>query len=162
MLTMKFNNIILVFIFTFLISSCSKKPDIEYTSTYKMSSEWYIKFYVGATAVTGYEKIISYNTSDPNSNQVWVDDLGLQPFKAKFDVDYASLTFKPATAVPNAASTTGKTIKVIEGKVLPGMGHSKSGVIVDSIYLKLEFSEEAGTIYEIKGQQRTGYNEDEY
>ena len=51
---------------------------------------------------------------------------------------------------------------MIEGKVLPGAGKTKSGNSVDSIYLRLEFSEEAGTIYEIKGHERTGFFEDEY
>src|SRR4051794_32999745 len=104
-----------------IIASCTKKPDIEYTPTYKMSGEWFIKFYTGGAAVSNYHKIISYNTSDPNSNQIWVDDLKFQPFKAKLDVDYPSLSFKAATGVPNLANT-GKTIKVLEGKVLSGTG----------------------------------------
>lgn len=159
---MKFINSACVFVFSILLmASCSKKPDVEYTSTYKMSGEWYARFYDNGAAVSSYHAILTSNTSDPNSNQVWVDDLHQQPFKAKFDVDYANLTFKPMTGVANAESP-GKTIKVIEGKVIPGGGRSKSGNTVDSIYLKLEFSEEAGTIYEIKGHQRTGFFEDEY
>lgn len=145
----------------FILTSCSKKPDVEYTSTYKMSGEWFIRFYTGGAAITNYHKIISYNTADPSASQIWVDDLNFQPFKAKFDVDYPTLTFKPIANIPNAANT-GKTIKVLEGKVLPGAGKSKTGVTVDSIYMKLEFSEEAGTIYEVAGHQRTGFLEDEY
>jgi hypothetical protein len=156
------NKKVLVFLMiTVILSSCSKKPDVENTNTYKMSGEWFIRFYTGGAAVTNYHKIISYNTSDPNSGQIWVDDLNFQPFKAKFNVDYGSLTFKPGPGVPNIA-LTGKTINVIEGKVLPGAGKSKTGVTVDSIYMKLEFSEEAGTIYEVAGHQRTGFFEDEY
>lgn len=145
----------------FILTACSKKPDVEYTSTYKMSGEWFIRFYTGGAAVTPYHKIISYNTADPSASQIWVDDLNFQPFKAKFDVDYPTLTFKALSNIPNAANT-GKTIKVLEGKVLTGAGKSKSGVSVDSIYMKLEFSEEAGTIYEVAGHQRTGFFEDEY
>lgn len=144
-----------------MISSCSKKPDVENTVTYKMAGEWYIRFYESGAAVTPYHKIISYNTADPNSNQIWVDDLNFQPFKAKFDVDYSTLAFKTATGVVNLIGT-GKTIKVLEGKVLPDAGRSKSGVVVDSFYMKLEFSEEPGAIYDVKGHQRTGFFEDEY
>ncbi len=160
---MQFNIKIIFFILlsTVLTSSCSKKPDFENTATYKMAGEWFVKFYEGGAAVTNYHKIISYNTADPNSNQVWVDDLDFQPFKAKFDIDYANLAFKAAAGVPNLAGT-GNTIKVLEGKVLPGAGHSKTGVVVDSFYIKLEFSEEPGTIYDVKGHQRTGFAEDEY
>lgn len=153
-------NLVSIIIIT-IVSACSKKPDVEYTSTYKMSGEWYTRFYTGGTAVTNYHKTISYNTSDPNSGQIWVDDLGVQPFKAKFNVDYSTLTFKPTNGIANLANT-GKTINVLEGKVLPNAGKSKSGVTVDSIYLKVEFSEEAGTIYEVAGHQRTGFFEDNY
>lgn len=149
-----------VLIVAFTMSACSKKSDVRYTATYKMAGEWFIKFYESGKAVTNYHKIISYNTADPSTNQIWVDDLNFQPFKAKFDVDYSNLAFKVATGVANAANA-GKTIKVLEGKVLPAAGHSKTGVVVDSIYMKLEFSEEPGTIYEIKGHQRTGFFEDE-
>jgi len=154
--------LLVVFLIAGVLNACSKKPDIEYTATYKMAGEWFIRFYEGGNAVTSYHKIISYNTADPNSNQIWIDDLDFQPFKAKFDVDYANLAFKPATGVPNLVNSSGKTIKVIEGKVLPLAGKSKTGVVVDSIYLKLEFSEEPGTIYDVKGHQRTGFFEDEY
>jgi len=126
-----------------------------------MSGEWFIRFYTGGAVVSPYHKIISYNTSDPNAAQIWVDDLDFQPFKAKFDVDYPSLSFKAATSIPNLANN-GKTIKVLEGKVLPGAGKSKTGVVVDSIFMKLEFSEEPGTVYDIAGHQRTGFQEDEY
>jgi len=153
---------LLILLSGFVFTSCSEKPDIEYTATYKMAGEWFIRFYEKGNAVTNYHKIISYNTADPNSSQIWVDDLNFQPFKAKFEVDYANLAFKPATGVPNLVNNTGKTIKVIEGKVLPLAGKSKSGVVVDSIYMKLEFSEEPGTIYDVKGHQRTGFFEDEY
>ena len=55
-----------------------------------------------------------------------------------------------------------ETVKFYEGKVITGGGMSKSGVVVDSIYLKVEFSDDPGVIYEIKGHQRTGFFEDEY
>lgn len=159
---MKFVNRSFITIFFILfISSCSKKPDVEYTSTFKMSGEWYTRFYDNGAAITSYHAILSSNTSDPNSNQVWVDDLGQWPFKAKFDVDYANLTFKPVASVTNT-EIAGKTIKVVEGKVIPDGGRSKSGNTVDSIYLRLEFSDDAGTVYELKGHQRTGFFEDEY
>jgi hypothetical protein len=143
------------------IASCSKKPDIENTSTVKMAGEWFVKYYFDGDELTDFNKILSFNTSDPNSNQVWVDDLGLWPFKAKFDIDYANLAFKPMASTPNT-EVAGETVKVIEGKIIPGVGHSKSGNIVDSIYLKLEFSDDPGNMYEIRGHGRTGFFEDEY
>jgi hypothetical protein len=161
---MKFVNVLLIpiIIITLISTSCSEKPDIENTSTVRMSNEWFVQYYTDGAAITDFHKILSYNTSDPNSGQVWVDDLNLWPFKAKFDVDYLNLMFKPKTGIKNLALTDDETINVIEGKVLPGAGHSKTGVAVDSIYLKLEFSDDPGTIYELKGHGRTGFFEDEY
>ena len=144
-----------------LFGSCSKKPDVEYTSTYKMSGEWFVEYYFDGNAVTDYSKILTYNTADPAANQEWVVDTTVGGFKAKFDVDYSTLSFKPMDSAPNLYNT-GNTIKVYEGKVLPGAGHSKSGNTVDSIYLKVEFSDDPGSVYEIKGHARTGFFEDEY
>ncbi|MEO5996771.1 MAG: lipid-binding protein [Chitinophagaceae bacterium] len=147
-----------------IFSACSKKPDVEYTATYKMAGEWYTRYFeTGTTAPVdpGYRKITTYNTSDPASNQIWVADTLFWPFRSKLDVDYPNMAFKALATTPNL-SLAGKTVKVYEGKVLARQGHSKSGNIVDSIYLKVEFSDDPGTVYEIRGHQRTGFFEDEY
>lgn len=150
--------ILSIAIAVFFISSCTKDPKVENTSTVEMAGEWWVKYYVGGAEIPGlgYFKTVSYNTSDPNSGQVWVDDEGTWPFKAKFDVDYGNLTFKSVASTPNT-SLAGKTIKVIEGKILKGVGRSISGNVVDSIYMKLEFSDDAGTEYELKGHYDTGF-----
>lgn len=146
-----------------LATSCTKKPDIENTSTVKMAGEWFVNLYTGGNPLFPKpQKIMTYNTADPSSGKVWVDDLNhIWPFKAKFDVDYSTLSFKPAASILNEADGV-NTIKLISGKILPNGGHSKSGVTVDSIYMKLEFSDDVGTEYEIKGNFRTGFFEDEY
>jgi hypothetical protein len=142
-----------------VMSACTKKPDVGATSTVNMSGAWWIKYYTSNTALTGYVKLNTYNTADPNSGQVWVDDGGIWPFKSKFDVDYPNLTFKPMASTPNT-EITGKTVKVIEGKILKDAAHSLTGHPVDSIYLKLEFSDDPGTVYEVKGHYDTGFFED--
>jgi hypothetical protein len=158
------NKLLFLFAVVLLVSGCTKKPDIENTSTYKMSNEFFVQTFEagGTTPVLGFEKIITYNTSDPNSGQVWMDDLGhIWPMKGKLDVDYGSLTFKAKTGIPNGR-LTGKTMDVIEGKVIPNGGHSKTGVVVDSIFLKMSFSDDPGNVYEFRGHGRTGFFEDEY
>lgn len=166
---MKFNIRIysLPLIFMLVISACTKKPDIEYTSTYKMAGEWFVTYFNNAapnTPVTGVQHIYTYNTSDANSNQIWFDDhnnaTAAYRFKSKLDVDYSSLSFRPMAAADNTV-TAGRTVKVLEGKVVPGGGHSKTGVVVDSIYLQVEFSNDPGKVYNITGHQRTGFFEDE-
>ena len=144
-----------------VFAACSKKPDVENTGSEKMAGEWFTQYYTGGTAVTDHHKILSYNTSDPMSSKMWVEDHDVWPFKAKFDVDLGAMTFRAADNLDNIA-LTGKKIKVYEGKIVAKGGRSKSGVVVDSIYLKVEFSDDPGVIYEIKGHQRTGLFEDEY
>jgi hypothetical protein len=70
-------------------------------------------------------------------------------------------SFKPKTGIENLYAT-GETIEVIEGKVIPNGGHSKTGVVVDSIYLKAKFTDDPGHTWEFKGHGRTGFFEDEY
>jgi len=144
------------------IASCSKKPDIENTSTYKMAGEWFTQYYEGGAVIPiGHNKILTYNTSDPNSNQIWVEDPNVWTFKSKFNINYNDLSFAATNDAQNTDDPS-ETIKLIEGKIIPGGGLSKSGNVVDSIYLKLEFSTDPGTVYEIRGHGRTGFFEDEY
>ncbi len=148
----------------FILNACSTKPDVEFTTTVKMSGEWCVEYYDEAdpgVVVHDYDKLLTYNTSDPGSGQVWVQESAYWPFKAKFNVDYPSLSFTQVTSTPNLAIAN-QSIKVYEGKVLTGAAHSRSGNVVDSIFLRVEFSDDPGVIYQVRGHQRTGFFEDEY
>jgi hypothetical protein len=156
------NKLLFLIVLTGFLSSCSKKPDIDYTSTYKMSNEFFVESFKDGTLEYDFAKIMTYNTTDPNSGQIWLDDFKhTWWFKGKFDVDYSTLSFKPKTGIENLYAT-GETIEVIEGKVIPNGGHSKTGVVVDSIYLKAKFTDDPGHTWEFKGHGRTGFFEDEY
>jgi hypothetical protein len=146
------------------LNACSKKPDVENTSTVAMAGEWFIEYFDDSapnTPLTPHTKLLTYNTSDPNSNKIWVEDHDVWTFKAKFDVNYANRTFTLLNSTPNLDDAT-ETIKVYEGKVLANVAKSKSGNIVDSIFMRVEFSHDPGTIYQIRGHFRTGFFEDEY
>lgn len=144
-----------------IFSACSKKADVENTGSEKMAGEWFTQYFAGGAALTDHHKLITYNTSDPLSGKLWVDDHEVWTFKAKFDVDLNAMTFRAGDNIDNVAHA-GVKIKVYEGKVIPRAGRSRSGNVVDSIYLKVEFSDDPGVVYEIKGHQRTGFFEDEY
>jgi hypothetical protein len=153
---------LLSFVFILVMASCHKKPDIEYTSTYKMSNEWFVQTFEDGSLALDFEKILTYNTSDPASGKIWIDDQEhIWPFKAKVDVDYPSLSFKPVSGVENLTDA-GETMDILEGKVISGGGHSRTGVVVDSIYLKVMFSDNPGVTYELKGHSRTGFLEDDF
>jgi Lipid-binding putative hydrolase len=144
-----------------LFAACTKKPDVEHTTTEKMAGEWFMQLVEGGQVVVDYHTVLTYNTANPSSGQVWFDDPEIWEFKAKLDVDIQNLAFKPMNAATDVVHA-GVTMKVYEGKVMPRAAKSKSGNSVDSIYLKVEFSDDPGTIYEYKGHQRTGFFEDEY
>ena len=145
----------------YIVSACTKDPAIEHTPTEKMAGEWFVELFEGGQAVTDYHKVLTYNTSNVNSGQIWFEDHDIWDFKAKLDVDGAALTFKSMNAAADVFNA-GVTMKVFEGKILPKAAKSKSGNAVDSIYLKVEFSDDPGTVYEYKGHMRTGFFEDEY
>ena len=147
-----------------VFNACTKKPDIDNTVAVKMAGEWFVQYFEDAdpaTPLTDHSILLTYNTSDAASGQMWVDDHNIWPFKAKMNVDYGNLSFGAIDNTANTASS-GETVKVYEGKVLPKAGHSKTGNLVDSIYLKLEFSDDPGNIYQVRGHFRTGFFEDEY
>jgi len=156
-----------LFIITFLLTACKKElPDVGGTAAQKIANEWWVTLDLDNTEDVyglGHFKIATYNTAG-NNDSIWIDDFanGWQvKFKAK--ADFSNLTF----AAPNAANEFDPinypiTVNVTDGKILLNAGHSKSGNVVDSIHMQIEFSDDPGTIYEMNGVARTRFIEDEY
>lgn len=148
---------------TILLISCGKNlPDVGGTAAEKIANEWWVTLdsvgkpdYFGI----GHIKIATYNTS-ANDDSIWVDDLengwGVK-FKAK--ADFNNLTFETTNS---ANSYYPITVNLSEGKVLLNVGHTRSGNVADSIHMKLEFSDDPGTIYEMNGVARSRFAEDDY
>lgn len=146
----------------FLLTSCQKVKDAGATSAVKVANEWWVTLDQGGTADVfglGHIRIATYNTS-ANDNKIWIDDYESGwDVKFKSQVDYTNLTFS-ADAAPNEYYNI--TVTQTDGKILPKAGHSKSGNVADSIHMKLEFSDDPGTIYEMNGVERTRFAEDDY
>ncbi len=146
-----------------ICSSCKKDlPEVGGTSAEKLANEWWVTLdSVGVPDFYGIGnfKIATYNTA-ANDNTIWVDDLenGYQ-VKFKATADYTNLTFSAQAAANEYYPVT---VNLTEGKIFPNAGHSKSGNIVDSIHMKLEFSDDPGFIYEMNGVARTRLIEDDY
>lgn len=157
---------------TFFMLSCKKElPDTGATAAVSMANEWWCQLKLDGEDVYGgyFSKIITYNSAS-NANELWVDDdkqstvTGdyLWDFKVKATADFTNLTFHADSAV---SVVPGYDIKVniMDGKVLPGVGHSKSGNITDSIYMKVQFQDDPDSLtYTIEGHARTRFVEDEY
>jgi Lipid-binding putative hydrolase len=161
--------ILILSVGVFFLTSCQKVKEAGATSAVKVANEWWatldsvgIKDYYGI----GPKRIATYNTAD-NNNDIFVDDYqNGYGFKCKATVDYTNLTFASLPLANNVYFTPGgvfaETLHITDGKIFPKMGHSKSGNVVDSIHMKIEFSDSPGFIYEMNGVERTGFPEDDY
>jgi hypothetical protein len=145
------------------VSSCSKKPDVGGTAAEKLANEWYVDVYEGASLALSHAHIYTYNTS-ANTNEIFVDDDGhIWDFKVKATADLAALTFK-ADNVKSSVPGYDIKVNITDGKVIPNAGHSKTGNVTDSIFMKISFEDDPvpGTVYEIRGHARTRFAEDDY
>lgn len=153
-----------------LLDSCEKTKDPGATSAVKMANEWWVTLDQGGTHDVygiGHFKISTYNTSE-NDDKIWVDDDGNgYGVKAMAVADYSNLTFTSSQSAnelydPGDPTKYPQTVNITDGKVLVSMGHSKTGIVVDSIHMKIEFSDDPGTIYEMNGVARSRFDGDDY
>ena len=164
-----YKKFILFAIVLLTIVSCEKTYDPGATKAKDVANEWWADLYQGGASATGGSigKVMTYNTAVDNDS-IWVDDLhNLYSFKVKAKFDSKALTFVTTNAKddyydPLKPAASPATVTITDGKVLLKAAHSATGVVTDSIYFKAEFSDDPGTIYEIKGTGRTGWAEDDY
>jgi hypothetical protein len=162
---MKRISIFSILITALVFSSCQKKPDIEGTATQKMANEWWVQLFDPSGALvypsTYYGHIATYNTS-ANAGEIWVDDQGeIWDFKVKATANLSGLTFS-ANQVKSVVPGYDIKVTITDGKIIENGGHSKTGVLTDSIYMKVEFEDDPGTVYSIRGHARTRFSEDDY
>jgi hypothetical protein len=183
---MKFNKLIIFALVAIGFVGC-EEYETEMIPGNELAGEWFVQTYVGGSAVVGYEHFFTYTTAAADGKQIWVDDYGhIWPFKAKIDANpsgnsfagtgdnievpmytYDTLdiirdeTVDPIDSVDQIFAGY-ETVTVKEGKIIPGGGKSRTGVVVDSIYILAEFSDDPGTDYEFSGHRRTGFLEDDF
>lgn len=136
-----------------LAASCSK-DDIEDTATVELAGDWYVTVDAvdesGNLVFTdadlfglGRIHILTYNTSDNVSDQLFVYDEGnFWNFKVKASSDVKALTF---STNGDASNLSGDDIKVnvSDGKVVKGGGVQKNGSKTDSISFYVTFSDDS-------------------
>jgi len=155
----------------FLFTSCSKNlPDVGGTSAQIMANEWWVTLNEGGVNVYGnYHGKIATSNAASNSNEIWVSDFpsgttgNIWGFQVRATADFKNLTFS-ANNVESVNPDYPVKVTITEGKVIPGAGRSRTGVVTDSINMKIQFEDDPvpGTIYELKGHARTKFIEDEY
>lgn len=152
-----------VFVLT-SFASCDEVGDSDPggTSTESMAGDWYVQTLVDGKVIADYALISTYNTAANDGKSFWIDDHGhVYDFKVKAPVTVSSLSFSGNNL---ASSVDGYDINVniTEGKITKNDTKTSGGNTVDGISFKAEFSDDPGTIYEIKGYKRTGFLEDEH
>lgn len=166
---MKIKAIIIALATTCMLASCEKEYETEFLPGNSVSGEWYVQTYFGGTApsnvVLGYEKILTANTAAANGNEMWIDDLNhIWPFKVKANIT-GEYTFSVSSAENiqwPTFDTIMQTTTITNGRIFPDGGRSTSGVVVDSIYMEAQFSDDPGNTYIFAGHYRTGFIEDEH
>ena len=150
------------------ISSCQKSLDPGATTTPKASNGWWVTYSSGGSALTNYVFFNTYSTAENKTDSMFVDDLGqgFWDFNGKVALNYSALTFSNPYLV-NTAYGNNDTINIFNGKILPKAGHSKTGVVTDSLYFEFTWSDDpysgpyADTIV-VSGTARTGFINDDY
>jgi len=157
-----------------MMAGCNESdPSIKHTNTEAFAGEWFVTYTLdGSDVGGGYTEIITSNTAANVATEMFVSDWvdptaksgNFWTYKVKAQSDPKGLTF---SADQSESSVEGYNIKVniLNGKIFPKGGLSKSKVVVDSIYFEIEFEDDSpafGNKYVVSGHKRTGFTEDEY
>ncbi|MBO9673461.1 MAG: hypothetical protein J7577_08450 [Sphingobacteriaceae bacterium] len=151
-------------LFVLSISACKKDEPIGGTAVQDLSGEWWVQI----DGTGDYYGISTYNTADNSSSQMW---LNLTKFYGndsntifgKVSVNLDSKTFNGQNVVNKGTYAGGLTFTVTNGKVTPnGAVGPSSKAVTDAIALDVEFSDDPGTIYHLKGYHRTKFVGDDH
>ena len=162
----------------FALTACEQDdPNVKQTETKDLAGEWYVTYTVdGADVNGGHTPLITSNTAANVATEMLISDY-VEPnatsgnfwsFKVKAQIDPTSKAFT-ASEVESSALYDGDPynikVNVLNGKVIKNGGHSRTGVVVDSIYFELQFEDDSpayGTTYVVSGHKRTGFTADDY
>ncbi len=153
---------------TATLASCDDKrgyDDYEPggSPTQAMNGEWWIDITDEATGDLQVAHAL-HKTYDDNNGRMYISDRSGSSFtgwwlESLVDVNTSDMSFS-ATDEFNFADESAVTIT--EGKIYKNAGHSRTGVVTDSIAFKAVFDYDPGTTLLFTGHKRTGFEEDEY
>lgn len=137
------------------------EPEIGGVELQEMCGEWFIIVsYDGQDVGGGYHLITTYNTAANNAVDLFVDDYELWPMKVKVAANLDNMTLSGTDLNNLYDESIGVTIK--EGYILEDAATTSGGNKSDSLYLRLEFTDDPGNEYVYSGYKRTGFLEDEH
>jgi hypothetical protein len=154
-------------------TSC-EKDKIGGTATESLAGEWYVT----ADAVNadgsvweedlfglGHFLLATYNTASNSATELWVDDSEhFWAFKSKVTADINTQTF----SIDNADNEYYDCkVTILNGKILPGVATTPSGMPADSIVFEISFDDDTYpeqygyARYRISGYRYTGFTGDD-
>lgn len=170
-----------LFLLPFLALSSCKKDSYQApnSNTVNMAGRWWVELFgdanddgiptedelIYAYSDFGALGLVTSNTSGNSSDSLLIDDPEHSwPFRMIAPIDYNNLIVKPSTNLNIEADYlgSGETVRVIEGKILKNAATLPSGRKGDSIFLKLEFSDDPGSFYMYSGHRDSGQPEDQH
>jgi hypothetical protein len=152
-----------------VFQSCKKEEVAGGTAVQDMAGEWWVQVQIINTAdgsivqpySDDYSSISTYNTSDNNPSEMWMDDAkSYYGLKAKVKVDYVNKTF---TATDAPELYFGVTVTIKNGKIIKdGAIGPVSKDVTDAISYDAIFSDDATHTYQFKGYHRTKFSGDDH
>ena len=163
--------IVALFVVTTAVSCDDDKGYDDYnpgsTPTQALNGEWFIDISDADGNVLAQHTLHkTYDTNDGDGTMYLSDRIGPGAddfsgyyLESKVQTNVPNFTFS-ANDVENAAD--GTRVTITNGKIIKGAGHSRTGVVTDSIYFEGEFDYDPGNKIIFAGHRRTGFNEDEF
>ncbi|MBE5317762.1 hypothetical protein IM793_01225 [Pedobacter sp. MR2016-19] len=151
-------------LFVLSISACKKDEPVGGTAVQDLSGEWWVQI----DGEGDYYGISTYNTADNSSTQMWLNLTKLygnadNTVFGKVNVNLDSKTFTGQNIANAGTYPGGLTFTVTNGKITPnGAVGPSSKAQTDAISLDVVFSDDAGTVYHLKGYHRTKFVGDDH
>lgn len=127
-----------------------------------MHGSWYVEFLSEGEDIFGleYQLINTYNTSENDGSSMWIDDKShTWDFKVNCPINASSKTFSGEALYSNVDGYE-VDVTITNGKISEGGTTSLGGYTADQISFDAEFSDDAGTVYQVIGYRHAGYIED--
>jgi hypothetical protein len=169
----RFYNFIILLALVSTLFSCTKEEDkVEYTAVKTMAGQWYVQFLdaTGKDIKAAHIVLLTSCTSSNSADSLVIADMGsIWEFSVTTKVDVNAQTFSVSNKQNYYYSDGDKDgnftnynikINVTEGSIKTGTKKLPSGTMADEISLKIEFSDDPGSIYTIKGFRVSGFLED--
>lgn len=179
----KYSSFLSIAALLLVTSACQKEYKAPVSNTVEMNGRWWVELFQDSDKdgkitsadnfLASYEDygmyaLITSNTANNSKDSVLVTEnpslpkSSKWPFTFKTPVNISNLTFTANPAGSTNLALSGETVSMVSGKILKNAATTLSGAKVDSIFVEMEFSDDAGSWYILSGHRDTGQPEDQH